>query len=124
MKCPKCDQENGLNLDKCGFCGAELTIQARTMSSQERDDFAGVTIDDSGENSESKSRQSWSEREENYQQRSRVYVKGFNFGSQQRSLSNILFWLAILAFVFFVLPTFIMIGLAIFAIWFVFNLFS
>lgn len=123
MKCPKCNQENDGATLNCKFCGIDLEQQVRPMSSQERDTFVGVTIDDTNADS-SKAQEANYKQQRSYRGENRGYARSFSFGSEQKLWKNILFWLVILAFVFFVLPTFIMIGLAIFAIWFVFNLFS
>ena len=125
MRCPKCNQENEIQVNNCNFCGAELIRPVRTMSRQERDTFDGVTIDDEVATDKSGGTEEPYKQQEYYQAQSgRVHVRSFKFGSTQSTLKSILFGLVILAFVFLVVPTFIMLGLAVFAIWFVFNLFT
>lgn len=123
MKCPSCGYDVPDNEKKCQNCGQEFDTEVRPISRQEIENFEGITID-SDENGSEQARQSKTEytSQGSYTDntRPRVYVKQFNSGSL---LGTLLIGALILAFVFFVLPTILLIGLAVIAVWYIFRMF-
>lgn len=90
------------------------------LAPQERDGFAGVTIE---ENDDSKEQKADGQGERQYYRGSsgpRGYARTVTVGS---GLSGIISWLVILGIIFFVLPAFFLFGAAIAIVWFVLKLF-
>lgn len=120
MKCPACGYDVTDNEKKCPNCGQEFNADARPISRQEIENFDGITIESDENKSEQHTRSGYHHsRSEDSGTRPRVYVKQFNSGL----LGTLLVGALIIAFIFFVLPTILLIGLAIIAVWYVLRLF-
>lgn len=122
MKCPACGHDVLDNEKKCPNCGQEFNADARPISRQEIENFEGITIESGEKQSDydqgyGSTRGDYREQQQNT--RPRVYVKQFNSGL----LGTLLVGALIIAFIFFVLPTLLLIGLAIVAVWWVLRLF-
>lgn len=122
MKCPSCGYDVADNDKKCQNCGQEFSNEARPISRNEIENFEGITIDSDGDKSEQDYR--YHEARDNYQSqesvRPRVYVKQFGSSSL---LTTLIIGVVIAAFIFFVLPTMLIIGLAIVAVWYILRMF-
>lgn len=122
MKCPACGYDVADNDKKCQNCGQEFSNEARPISRNEIENFDGITIDSEGNKSEQgysyhEGRGSYQHQE---QVRPRVYVKQFGTSSL---LTTLIIGVLIAAFIFFVLPTMLIIGLAIVAVWYILRMF-
>ena len=119
MKCPACGHDVLDNDRQCPNCGQEFNADARPISRQEIESFEGVTIESEEAKSNDYRRTSSDYDYRQDQARPRVYVKHFNGGLWGTLLVGAL----ILAFIFFVLPALLLIGLAIVAVWWLVRLF-
>lgn len=124
MKCPACGHGVLDNDKKCHHCGQEFNAEARPISRQEIENFEGITIESGGSksgynDSYESSRSDYTDAGRRENVRPRVYVKHFNSGIWGTLLVGAL----IIAFIFFVLPTLLLIGLAIAAVWYVLRMF-
>lgn len=100
--------------------GRKESDEVIVLAPQERDKFAGVTIEENGDGNEHKDD---GQGERQYYRGSsgpRGYERTVSVGS---GLSGIISWLVILGIIFFVLPAFFLFGAAIAVVWFVLKLF-
>jgi Flp pilus assembly protein TadB len=129
MECKFCHREFEDGLSECPYCHCMVEIEPQKMSQVEKNTFEGVTIDvadgtvhegpniaeDSSYEQERKSQ----ETEGPEQPESGFHV--YHWGSGLLWTGLIL--LAILAVIFFLLPTFLLFGVALAAVYFVARLF-
>lgn len=96
----------------------EASEEATVLAPQERDNFAGVTIEDARQNQDTKTQNRQYYRGSSGQ---RGYVRTVSFGSG--SLGGLLGWLVLLGIVLFVLPTFFLLAAGVAVVWFILRLF-
>lgn len=129
MECKFCHREFEDGLSECPYCHCMVEIEPQKMSQVEKNTFEGVTIDvadgtvhegrnvaeDSSYEQERESQET--ERPEQPENGFHVYHWGGGL------LWTGLILLAILAVIFFLLPTFLLFGVALAAVYFVARLF-
>ncbi|MEG0798155.1 MAG: hypothetical protein RSC56_02955 [Acidaminococcaceae bacterium] len=121
MLCKKCGFEFVDGLKECPNCQTPATpAEVKVLSADERDTFDGITIEGSKEQEEYQT-YSKEERTSSATPQGKVYVKSFGGVS---FLWQLLILLLIAGIIFIVLPAFIMIFLAIAAVFFVIRLFQ
>ncbi len=115
MRCKNCETEFDPRTGDCPVCGAVPELDAEVLRRDERDAFAGVTIEEDGGRSE----------EPRFDNRrdssSGIYVKQVSVSSS--FWSQIIFFLIIAFVIFFVLPAFLIFFLLLAAVWFILKLF-
>lgn len=115
MKCDFCGREVDAWLTECPYCHYRFKVEPKVLSPAERDTFDGVTIDETGAESQSSGREEGShvEYEENYreyesrQQNVPPQFKVRTFGCSSGILMTLLILGGILALFFFLLPAFL-----------------
>lgn len=111
MKCKNCEREFDQSLGDCPYCGAVPEVDVKQMSSQERDNFSGITIDPE-------------RNEENHEQQQagpKIYFKQV---SSSGLISTLIFLIVIGLFIFVAMPLLALIALGIAVIWFFSRVFS
>ena len=126
MLCEFCRHEFDDSLTECPYCHKKVDIEAKSLTREERDNFAGTTIemeDSSGEDSYTKraeyqEKDSYSRQDDTFHRADSPYEdnrdsSGFKVYRLGGSLMTwIIFALIVLGVIFFVLPAFLFIGIA------------
>lgn len=111
MKCKFCGREVDNGATECPYCHYRFEVEAKVLTSSERDDFDGVTIDENGEESSSEngSRTEYQQRYERGQGAQNVppQFKVRTIGCSSGILMTLLILGGILALFFFLLPAFL-----------------
>jgi hypothetical protein len=124
MLCEFCKHDFDDSLTECPYCHKRVDIEAKSLTREERDNFAGTTIEmegSSGEDSYTKraeyqEKDSYYQQDDAYQQTDRPYDENRNSGGFRvyrmggGLLTWIIFALIVLAIIFFLLPAFLFIG--------------
>ena len=126
MLCEFCRHEFDDSLTECPYCHKKVDIEAKSLTREERDSFAGTTIemeDSSGgdgytKRAEYQEKDHYSGQDEMFDRADRPYedsrnpsgFKVYRLGGGL--LTWILFALIVLGIIFFVLPAFLFIGIA------------
>jgi len=129
MECKFCHREFEDGLSECPYCHCMVEIEPQKMSQVEKNTFEGVTIDvadgtvhegrNVAEDSSYEQERESQETERPEQPESGFHVYHWGGGL----LWTGLILLAILAVIFFLLPTFLLFGVALAAVYFVARLF-
>lgn len=112
MKCDFCGHEVDKGTVECPYCHYRFKIDAQVLSTEERDTFEGVTIDEgagTAEDSREPRGEVYEERA-SYEQRQQQVppnIKVHTFGCGSGLLMTFLILCGILAVFFFLLPTFL-----------------
>ncbi len=104
MQCPFCKREVAKGATECPYCHYQFTVDAEVLSSDERDSFAGVTVEEDGSTSGTPKgsydeRAYDEERSSRYDQRDEAGFHmpgGFHFSTI--STTGCLIWLLIFVF--------------------------
>lgn len=109
MECPNCSAHVEAGAGCCPHCGQELAV--KVLSRQERDNFDGITIEDSSTQGEGQGRYT------GYDPGSRNKVKGINIAFESSGWTGKLIIAAVFALlIFFFLPLLLFILLAVGAV--------
>lgn len=127
MKCDFCGREVEKGVTECPYCHYQFKIEAKVLSSDERDTFEGVTIEEDGSTTDSSAaareqreqQQSGSQWQQNVPPRLKVHSYGCGSGM----LMTLLILGGILALVFFLLPAFLVFAAIGAAVVFILRLF-
>ena len=125
MLCEFCKHDFDDSLTECPYCHKRVDIEAKSLTREERDIFAGTTIEmegSSGEDSYTKraeyqEKDSYYQQDDAYQRADRPYDEnrdssGFKVYRMGGGLLTwIIFALIVLAIIFFLLPAFLFIGI-------------
>ncbi len=125
MLCEFCKHDFDDSLTECPYCHKRVDIEAKSLTREERDNFAGTTIEmegSSGEDSYTKraeyqEKDSYYQQDDAYQRADRPYDEnrdssGFKVYRMGGGLLTwIIFALIVLAIIFFLLPAFLFIGI-------------
>ncbi len=117
MICNFCGHEVDDKVSECPYCHYIFEKDAQVLSSQERDNFDGITIDEEG-NADDHSRQNSSGNQYGngyrtddtgnpYRQQQNPNIKVYPLGCGSSMLMTLLILGGILALFFFLLPTFL-----------------
>lgn len=125
MKCDFCGREVEKGVTECPYCHYQFKIEPQVLTSDERDTFEGVTIEEDGSTSDSSSAARERERQERerWQQNVPPRVKVHSFGCGSGMLMTLLILGGILALVFFLLPAFLVFAAIGAAVVFILRLF-
>ena len=107
MKCKNCDKEFVPLVGDFPYCGAGPELDAKQMSSQERDSFSGITIGPEQDDS------SWKQ-EQQYGQ-PKVHFKKISFSSG--IISTLILLVVIGLFIFVAMPLFAIIAIVLAVAW-------
>ncbi len=127
MICTFCKREFDNGLTECPYCHKQVEVEPHVISADERDTFEGMTIEVEDDGTV-KEEQGVKNQDDYYQQGSDPFASNQNPNIKVVSLGGSLLWtilfiLLFLGFVFFLLPTFIIIAAIIAAIVFIARLF-
>ena len=125
MLCEFCQHDFDDNLTECPYCHKKVDIEAKSLTREERDNFAGTTIEmesSSGEGgytkqAEYQEKDSYYQQDDAYQRADRPYEENRNSSGFKvyrmggGLLTWIIFALIVLAIIFFLLPAFLFIGI-------------
>ena len=124
MLCEFCKHEFDDSLTECPYCHKKVDIEAKSLTREERDNFDGTTIEMEGsEGEEGYTRRAEYQEKDSYRQQDdfrrgdRPYedsrnsdrLKVYRLGGGL--LTWVIFALIVLAIIFFVLPTFLFLGI-------------
>ena len=125
MLCEFCRHEFDDSLTECPYCHKKVDIEAKSLTREERDNFAGTTIEMEGSSyedsytkrAEYQERDSYSGQDDTFRRTDRPYeenrdhsgFKVYRLGGGL--LTWIVFALIVLGIIFFVLPAFLFIGI-------------
>ena len=125
MLCEFCRHEFDDSLTECPYCHKKVDIEAKSLTREERDNFAGTTIEMEGSSDEDsytkraeyQERDSYSGQDDTFRRTDRPYeenrdrsgFKVYRLGGGL--LTWIVFALIVLGIIFFVLPAFLFIGI-------------
>ena len=125
MLCEFCRHEFDESLTECPYCHKKVDIEAKSLTREERDNFAGTTIEMEGASDEDsytkraeyQERDSYSGQDDTFRRTDRPYeenrdhsgFKVYRLGGGL--LTWIVFALIVLGIIFFVLPAFLFIGI-------------
>ena len=124
MLCEFCKHDFDDSLTECPYCHKKVDIEAKSLTREERDNFAGTTIEMEGSSGEGgytkraeyQEKDSYYQQDDAYQQTDRPYDENRNSGGFRvyrmggGFLTWIIFALIVLAILFFLLPAFLFIG--------------
>jgi len=118
MVCQFCRHEFDDSLTECPYCHKQVDFEPKSLTREERDSFSGTTIDidESGRQGEYQDRGEYTDRDD-LRRGDRSYENGeespgfkvYRLGGGL--LTWIIFALIILGIIFFVLPTFLFVGI-------------
>lgn len=125
MLCEFCRHEFDDGLTECPYCHKKVDIEAKSLTREERDNFAGTTIEMEGSSGEDgytnraeyQEKDSYSRQDDTFHRADRPYEdnrepSGFKVYRLGGSLLTwIIFALIVLGLIFFILPTFLFIGI-------------
>lgn len=125
MLCEFCRHEFDDSLTECPYCHKKVDIEAKSLTREERDNFAGTTIEMEGSSGEDgytkraeyQEKDSYSRQEDAFHRADSPYEdnrdsSGFKVYRLGGSLLTwIIFALIVLGIIFFVLPAFLFIGI-------------
>ena len=125
MLCEFCKHDFDDSLTECPYCHKKVDIEAKSLTREERDNFAGTTIEmegSSGEDSYTKraeyqEKDSYYQQDDAYQRADRPYDENRNSSGFKvyrmggGLLTWIIFALIVLGIIFFLLPAFLFIGI-------------
>lgn len=124
MLCEFCHHDFDDSLTECPYCHKKVDFETKSLTREERDDFAGTTIemeDPSGEGgytkrAEYQDKDSYYQRDNAYQSTDNPYedrysdrLKVYRLGGGL--LTWIIFALIVLGILFFILPAFLFLGI-------------
>lgn len=118
MKCNFCGREVPRGTQECPYCHYRFEIEATVLNPQERDEFEGVTIDESGYEETGAKDERRPEQRERYERReeysnksggSKIYVKNLN-GCGGGLLGVLLIIAVLIALFIFFMPLFIVVA--------------
>ena len=125
MLCEFCRHEFDDSLTECPYCHKKVDIEAKSLTREERDNFAGTTIEMEGSSGEDgytkraeyQEKDSYSRQEDTFHKADSPYednrdssgFKVYRLGGGL--LTWIIFALIVLGIIFFVLPAFLFIGI-------------
>ena len=119
MKCNFCGREVPRGTQECPYCHYRFEIEATVLNPQERDEFEGVTIDESGYEETSAKDERRPEQRERYERREeysnkngggpKIYVKNLN-GCGGGLLGVLLIIAVLIALFIFFMPLFIVVA--------------
>ena len=125
MLCEFCRHEFDDGLTECPYCHKKVDIEAKSLTREERDNFAGTTIEMEGSSGEDgytkraeyQEKDSYSRQEDTFHKADSPYednkdssgFKVYRLGGGL--LTWIIFALIVLGIIFFVLPAFLFIGI-------------
>ena len=115
MLCEFCRHEFDDGLTECPYCHKKVDIEAKSLTREERDNFAGTTIEMEGSSGEEK--EGYSGQDDTFRRADRPFednrnpsgFKVYRLGGGL--LTWIIFALIILGIIFFLLPAFLFIGI-------------
>lgn len=125
MLCEFCKHDFDDSLTECPYCHKRVDIEAKSLTREERDNFAGTTIEMEGSSGEDgytkraeyQEKDSYYQQDDAYQRADRPYDEnrdssGFKVYRMGGGLFTwIIFALIVLAIIFFLLPAFLFIGI-------------
>ncbi|HBX75379.1 MAG: SdpI family protein [Acidaminococcaceae bacterium] len=125
MLCEFCRHDFDDSLTECPYCHKKVDFEAKSLTREERDNFAGTTIEMEGssgddgytQRAEYQEKNSYDQQDDTYQRADRPYDdnrnhSGFKVYRLGGSLWTwIIFALIVLGVICFVLPTFLFIGI-------------
>lgn len=125
MLCEFCKHDFDDSLTECPYCHKRVDIEAKSLTREERDNFAGTTIEMEGSSGEDgytkhaeyQEKDSYYQQDDAYQRADRPYDEnrdssGFKVYRMGGGLLTwIIFALIVLAIIFFLLPAFLFIGI-------------
>ena len=118
MKCNFCGREVPRGTQECPYCHYRFEIEATVLNPQERDEFEGVTIDESGYEETAAKDERRPEQRERYERREeysnknggpKIYVKNLN-GCGGGLLGILLIIAVLIALFIFFMPLFIVVA--------------
>ena len=118
MKCNFCGREVPRGTQECPYCHYRFEIEATVLNPQERDEFEGVTIDESGYEETAAKDERRPEQRERYERREeysnknggpKIYVKNLN-GCGGGLLGVLLIIAVLIALFIFFMPLFIVVA--------------
>lgn len=118
MKCNFCGREVPRGTQECPYCHYRFEIEATVLNPQERDEFEGVTIDESGYEETAARDERRPEQRERYERREeygnksggpKIYVKNLN-GCGGGLLGVLLVIAVLIALFIFFMPLFIVVA--------------
>ena len=119
MKCNFCGREVPRGTQECPYCHYRFEIEATVLNPQERDEFEGVTIDESGYEETAAKDERRPEQRERYERREeysnkngsgpKIYVKNLN-GCGGGLLGVLLVIAVLIALFIFFMPLFIVVA--------------
>ncbi len=118
MKCNFCGREVPRGTQECPYCHYRFEIEATVLNPQERDEFEGVTIDESGYEETAARDERRPEQRERYERREeysnknggpKIYVKNLN-GCGGGLLGVLLIIAVLIALFIFFMPLFIVVA--------------
>ncbi len=119
MKCNFCGREVPRGTQECPYCHYRFEIEATVLNPQERDEFEGVTIDESGYEETAAKDERRPEQRERYERREeysnkngvgpKIYVKNLN-GCGGGLLGILVFIAILIALFIFFMPLFIVVA--------------
>lgn len=111
MKCDFCGRELDDKVSECPYCHYQIKKDPKILSANERDDFDGITIEEDGTTSDSRSSKKSEESAQgtyNKEYRANPNFKVRTFNMRSGFLMTLLIIGGILALIFFLLPAFLM----------------
>ena len=126
MLCEFCRHEFDDSLTECPYCHKKVDIEAKSLTREERDNFAGTTIEMEGSSgddgytkrAEYQEKDSYSRQDDAFRRTDRPYEDNRNssgfkvYRLRGGLLTWIIFALIVLGIIIFVLPAFLFIGIA------------
>ncbi len=107
MKCSFCGRELEPGTPECPYCHCRINGQLQVLLPEERDTFDGVTIEQGSDDEGGTRVDETSEKRRGYWKKAGPQISVHSFGCGSGFLMTLLILGGILAFFFFLLPTFL-----------------